>query len=136
MPDHTGGMSTVAAFGVQPVVVSGSSLTDGIIGVVWFTVVQAIAGGNVILVAVPPQFESEQLFETRDAIFMRAGHPLAARAAPRSQAACWQRHWHHGGAPGTSGARCEFKGKRLERILSSTTLRKLLIRRAPMLAAD
>lgn len=30
-------------------------------------------------VAVPPQFESELLFETRDAIFMRVGHPLAAR---------------------------------------------------------
>ncbi|MCU0760739.1 MAG: LysR family transcriptional regulator substrate-binding protein [Steroidobacteraceae bacterium] len=27
----------------------------------------------------PPQFESELLFETRDALFMRSGHPLAAR---------------------------------------------------------
>lgn len=30
-------------------------------------------------VVVPPQFESEQVFETRDAIFMRVGHPLAGR---------------------------------------------------------
>lgn len=32
-------------------------------------------------VPVPQQFDSELLFETRDAIFLRADHPLAARAS-------------------------------------------------------
>ena len=30
-------------------------------------------------IEVPSQFDSEQVFETRDAVFMRTGHPLAAR---------------------------------------------------------
>ncbi len=34
-----------------------------------------------IEVVVPSQFESELLFETRYALFVRSGHPLAARAA-------------------------------------------------------